>query len=117
MASDSKRAQEITKRIVEFVAKDMHPETLIEGIGFQNLVATLEPSYQIPSRKSIMKALHSTYDEAKTCLQTELNDVDSVALTTDHWTSPAVDSYVGLTAHFIIQEWKLQTRVLQTKKK
>ena len=115
MASDSKRAQEITKRIVEFVAKDMRPVALIEGIGFQNLVATLEPSYQIPSRKSIMKALHSTYDEVKTRLQTELNGVDSVALTTDHWTSPAVDSYVGLTAHFITQEWNLQTRVLQTK--
>ena len=115
IASDTKRAQEITKSIVEFVAKDMRPVALIEGTGFQSLVATLEPSYQIPSRKSIMKALHSTYDEVKTRLQTELNGVDSVALTTDHWTSPAVDSYVGLTAHFITQEWKLQTRVLQTK--
>ena len=104
MASDSNRAQDITKRIVKFVAKDMRSVAFIEGIGFQNLIATFEPSYQIPSRKSIMEALHSTYDEAKTCLQTELNGVDSVALTTDHWTSPAVDSYVWLTAHFITQE-------------
>ena len=44
MASDSKRAQEITKRIVEFVEKNMCPVALTKEIGFQNLVATLEPS-------------------------------------------------------------------------
>ena len=115
MASDSRRAQEITKHIVEFVAKDMRPVALIEGIGFQNLVATLEPSYQIPSRKHIMKVLHSTYDEVKACIKTELNGVESVALTTDHSTSRAVDSFLGLTVHFITQEWELMTRVLQTR--
>ena len=114
LPSGSKRAKEITQRIAEFIARDMRPVSVIEGTGFVNLVATLDPTYQVPSRKHIMKVLHDMND-VKVHLQAELESVENVALTTDHWTSRAIDSYLGLTAHFITQDWELVAHVLTTK--
>ena len=93
----------------------MRPVSVIEGTGFVNLVATLDPTYQVPSRKHIMKVLHDMNDDVKVHLQAELESVENVALTTDHWTSRAIDSYLGLTAHFITQDWELVAHVLTTK--
>ena len=115
LPAGSKRAQEITQLIAEFVARDMHPVAVVEGTGFMNLVSKFDAAYQIPSRKHIMKVLHDLYDNIKARLQAELGSVEYVALTTDHWTSHALDSYLGVTAHFINQDWELVARVLTTK--
>lgn len=38
----------------------------------------------------------------------------AVALTTDGWTSRATQSYLTVTAHYITDEWELNSHVLQT---
>ena len=38
-----------------------------------------------------------------------------VAITTDSWTSRAVQSYFTVTAHYITSDWKLESKVLQTR--
>lgn len=45
----------------------------------------------------------------------EIADCSHVALTTDIWTSNAVESYITVTAHFIDKIWQLSTCVLLTK--
>ena len=65
----------------------------------------------LPTRKHIMMILHGLYDDVKVQLLAELDSVEHVALTADHWTSRTVDSYLGLTAHFINQHCELVTRV------
>ena len=37
-----------------------------------------------------------------------------VAITTDSWTSRAVESYLIVTVHYITSDWKLESKVLQT---
>ena len=78
-----------------------------------NLVAPLDPTYQVPSRKHIMTVLHKMYDDVKAHMQAKLDSVESVAVTTDHWTSYATDSYLGVTVHFITEDWEFVTHVLQ----
>lgn len=38
-----------------------------------------------------------------------------VAITTDSWTSRAVESYLTVTVHYITSDWKLESKVLQTR--
>lgn len=38
----------------------------------------------------------------------------SVSLTTDLWTSPTMEPYITVTAHYITNEWSLKARVLTT---
>ena len=56
------------------------------------------------------------YDEEKAEVARELGDTSWIALTTDFWTSASVDSYFGLTSHYISPGWELKGRVLETHK-
>ena len=110
----SRRAKDVTQAIAEFVSKDMRPVAVVEGVGFRNLVATLDPAYQIPSRKSVMEVLHRMYDEVRSQVEAELSQVKHVSFTADFWTSVATDSFLGISVHFV-REWKLRSYILQTR--
>ena len=45
------RAQQIHKFIMEMIALDNQPFSLVEDIGFVQLLQVLEPRYSLPSRK------------------------------------------------------------------
>src|SRR4029434_785057 len=50
---DDKRANKITKRIVNMIVKDMLPLSLADGEGFREVMGFIEPGYRIPSRKTL----------------------------------------------------------------
>ena len=54
------------------------------------------------------------YAEQKEKLKQEVKSCSHVALTSDIWTSAAIDSYLTITAHFRNSDWQLCTRVLTT---
>ena len=47
----------LTKTLVMFVARDLLPLSIVDGQGFQELVHSLDPKYQIPSRKHLSRML------------------------------------------------------------
>lgn len=49
-------------------------------------------------------------------LKTDLNELESVSITHDGWTSLNTESYNTTTAHFIDSNWEMKTVVLETKK-
>ena len=50
-AKDSAKANGITKKVMEFMALDDQPFSVVEDIGFRRLVEHIEPRYTIPSRQ------------------------------------------------------------------
>ena len=72
----------------------MRPLAVAEGEGFKSLVVALDSTYQIPSRGHISTVLQKIYAELKVMIADELSSVTSVALTTDHWTSRAMNSHL-----------------------
>ena len=48
---------EITKRIVNMIVKDMLPLSLADGEGLRELMEFIEPGYRIPSRKTFTNRL------------------------------------------------------------
>ena len=50
-AKDSAKANGITKKVMEFMALDDQPFSVVEDIGFRRLVEHIEPRYTIPSRR------------------------------------------------------------------
>ena len=112
---NSPRAQKITRQVGVFIACDLHPYKLVESRPFIDLLHMLEPRYQLPSRPYFSKTVIPVlYREVKEQLMVELKSAESVALTTDGWSSRAVQSYVTTTAHFVTPEWTLEERVLET---
>ena len=62
----------------------------------------------------IYTCLPEEYESIKCRVMLELSDAQSVALTSDGWTSFATKSYLTVTAHLINSEFCVVARVLNT---
>lgn len=38
-----------------------------------------------------------------------IKETDSIALTTDIWTSVATEAYLGVTCHFLGEDWEMES--------
>ncbi|KAL3871016.1 hypothetical protein ACJMK2_039184 [Sinanodonta woodiana] len=94
----------------------MRPYSVVDLLGFRNLIHTLEPRYIIPSRTHFAeKVIPDLYLHTRQEVQNTISEADSVAITTDGWTSGATESYITITAHLIDKEWCMKSFVLQTR--
>ena len=107
------RNKEINTPIVNFVVLDLRPIAVVDGFGFNKLLTCLEPGYTIPSKAFVMNSLKQQYSVMKQRLQESLS-IRNLAITTGIWTSRATEAYMTITAHYISDEWKIQSSVLCT---
>ena len=83
----------------------MQPLSVVENPGFRRLIKSMDPRYELPSRKVLTdKLIPELYKRAKTNLKLLLADTDKISVTTDAWTSVSNDSYLGVTCHFFTTE-------------
>jgi len=116
LPQSSARATAITRDIGVFIAADMRPFSVVENQGFRRLLHTLEPKYTIPSRAHFTRTVVPTlYKESKANVGQTLNEAESIAITTDGWTSRSTQSYITITAHVINSDWEMESVVLQTR--
>ena len=60
----SSRAQLITRQIGIYIAVDMRPLSVVESLEFQNTIHTLNPRYDVPSRRHFSdKVIPTLYNE------------------------------------------------------
>ena len=60
-------------------------------------------------RKRICPRLYNNIKQAVDSILTEeIADVDSMAITADHWTSRSYDSYQSMTLHYINKDFSLR---------
>lgn len=110
------RCEKITNLIARMITQDTLPISFVEGKGFRELMAYVEPAYVVPCAKTVKKRLQCLYTAAKVKVRESLEETPSVALTTDCWTSSATESYIALTAHyacpisFSMVSWVLTTQ-------
>lgn len=110
---DRNRSEEVTKRIVNLIVKNLLPVSIVETDAFRELVNFSEPEYEMPSRKTIQARINLCYNRKKEEIKNILSKSDAVSLTTDSWTSINMDSYSTVTAHYI-ENWALKNNVLAT---
>ncbi|KAG0409952.1 hypothetical protein HPB47_012958 [Ixodes persulcatus] len=105
------RAKHITKMIANFIARGMHPYSVVEEGGFVDMVAFAMPDYSVPSRTTFSRAvIPNLYESKKKEVKRKLQEIFSrgaecYSLTTDGWTSRANDSYVCLTVHVMDKDF------------
>ncbi|ROL46911.1 Zinc finger BED domain-containing protein 1 [Anabarilius grahami] len=92
----------------------MVPVATVEQVGFQKLLKTMDPRYELPSRNYFAReALPQMYTEIRQSLADRLANVTHFALTRDMWSSRTCEPYMSVTVHFI-QDWEMKTACLQT---
>ena len=103
----------VTDALVEFVAVDLMPLSVVDSDCFKTLLNTLDPMYQLPIRKHLStKLLKKKYDHTKTQLLSQLRGTDNINLTLDLWSNKQMRSYLGITGHFISESWTFEAVML-----
>ena len=102
---------------MNMIAMDNQPFSVTSDQGFIDLLATLEPSYLIPSNKYFTDTmLPQTYESLKIKVNTELSEASFLSFTTDIWTnSKTKTSYLSLTAHWLNESFEYKHRALHCK--
>lgn len=82
------RAIAVHKQLGEMIALDFQPISIVEDVGFKRLVDTLEPKYNLPSRKYVTETiLHKIlYTGVKKEL-VHAPGVEYYSFTTDVWST------------------------------
>ena len=114
LVCSSTRSIAITELIAYVIIKDLGPVNLVNGQGFQKLIAYLEPGYKLPSATHFNKVIEHKYEETKQKLKDTMQEVGGLSITADLWCSMANDAYLSLTAHFITDEWAMRSICLGT---
>lgn len=81
------QAAELTNSILNMIVTDMRPLSMVEDDGFRAMISTFHPKYELPSRTFFTKQMEKKYELIKARMKQALQDTDSIALTTDIWTS------------------------------
>lgn len=101
-ALNRKETNKIDKALAYFIATKMMPYSVVDKKGYRRFVKVLQPSYQLPSRKSLTeKMIPDKFLTTQATIKSELQKAEFFLFTTDAWTSVANKSYVSLTAHLL----------------
>lgn len=81
--------------------------------GMQSFLRVAVPGYYGPSSRTVQRHLARFYKKKRIELKEQLASVPSVSLTADLWSSARNQSFLCITAHFIVGEhFDLQSKVL-----
>lgn len=82
--------------------------------SFTKFIDALDPKYNLPSYSKLKDVLISImYDNLVKTIKNKLHKCQTVALTTDMWSSPASEGLITTTCHFVCEK-ELQSVVLDT---
>ncbi|XP_065650990.1 zinc finger BED domain-containing protein 4-like [Hydra vulgaris] len=109
----------IHRAIAKMIITDMEPIQVVQKTGFVELMRVLERRYAVPSRKYFSERLiPEINDEVCAQLLVILDPATSpfLSFTTDTWTSGnTVQSFMGLTAHWLTEHFENMSFVLDCK--
>jgi hypothetical protein len=112
------RSKQADLAIVQMIATDNQPFTVVSGVGFKRLVTLLEPRYSLKTEKfyrtDLFHDVHTKVENKIKELVTLENAGPHLSFTTDCW-SGDTESLMSLTCHFINSDWERKQIVLNVK--
>lgn len=99
----------IDNALAYFIATSMTPYNVVEKEGFKLFVNALNPSYKLPSRKTVTESrIPNLYIETRNSVGKIIKRANYVSFTTDCWTSSSNKPFIAMTCHFNIN-FKLES--------
>lgn len=107
------RQKDLNKSLINMITTDLQPFSIVDDKGFKKFVSDLNSNYVLPSRTTLTRQLlPQAYECRLEEVKAEVSTAEYIALTTDTWTSRATESYIAITAHFIDNNFILQSYLL-----
>ena len=111
----SKEHKRLTDAVTNCIARDVLPIHTVDKAGFRELVAVLNPRYDLPHKDYFSRiAIPSLYEETRAKLLHKMHEeIVCYSATADLWSSCTTQPYMCLTVHYIDSKWVLQSHCLQ----
>lgn len=106
---------DIKVALVNWIAGSGRPISIVDDDGLQRVLRTAlkNAEYKLPSRGTIQKLISDMYNTKIHSVKESVKNAKGIALTSDFWTSLGNENYCGVTGHWITDDWKLKSVVLQ----
>ncbi|KAM3850482.1 E3 SUMO-protein ligase ZBED1-like [Diretmus argenteus] len=112
------QAEVLTGSILNMLVKDMRPLSMVDDKGFKEMVKLFNPEYHdryLPGRTHFTTLMEKKYDVTFQKVKATLKGVKgSLSLTADVWTSRATEAYLGVSCHFLDEDWQMKSFNLAT---
>ena len=103
----------VTDAIINFVADDLIPLSVVDSKRFRPLLSALDSQYQLPSCKQLSTVLlKNKHDSLKNSVQEKLKKTDTINPTIDLWSNQQVLSYLRINGHYISNDCYLESVML-----
>ena len=110
LSRSSECYKKLANAIGKFIAKDLQPISVVDGVGFKHLMEVAEPRFSVPSHTYFIDTLlPAMYVDVQTKVKVVLSATQYCSITADLWTSKyQCKGNITLTCHIIDDNWKLQ---------
>jgi len=96
------RMKQLHKSLTQFVIGTDQPLSIVEEPDFIKYSYDLNPKYKLPCIKTLKEHIDSIYCFANSKIEQELScNANDVSLTLDLWSSCAHQPYLGITVHWV----------------
>ncbi len=110
------RQKAITNAVMNMIIKDVVAAHIVEKEGFRDLINLLEPKYTMVSRQCLQYThIPEKVERVKKLLIQQLSSINSCSITLDIWSSRRMHGYLGVTVHFVDNDWQMQSYLLSCK--
>lgn len=105
--------EEFRDLLVRWVIRTDQPFTVVENADFRALINMKSPDTAIPSGHTVKRDVMKRYREQERGVGEQLRNAGSrISVTLDCWTSPNNEGFLGITGHYIDDNWVLQSLLL-----
>ncbi|KAF7801124.1 zinc finger BED domain-containing protein RICESLEEPER 2-like [Senna tora] len=106
--------QQLSRQLcAEAIIEHDLPYSFVDYKGIRKWIKYLNPDVIMPSRNTVVSDVKKIYEKEKEKLKQEMARIPNrVCLTSDVWTACTSEGYICLTAHFVDENWKLRSIIL-----
>ncbi|CAA6653970.1 unnamed protein product [Spirodela intermedia] len=99
--------------LAKMIIMQEYPLHMVEHTAFKTFIQGLQPQFKMPNHEAIEKEILGIYNKEKQSLTQLFGTIPGrVCLSIGLWTTSQTLGYVSVTGHFIDNDWKLHSRVL-----
>ncbi|XP_020981409.1 zinc finger BED domain-containing protein RICESLEEPER 2-like [Arachis duranensis] len=101
------------KKLAQAIAKHDFAFSFVEYESIRDWINYISPTIIMPSRNTLVSDLQMIYSTEKEKLRQKMSRIPNrICLTSDVWTASTTEGYICLTAHFVDENWRLVSKIL-----
>lgn len=103
----------VASAALSWIVKDMLPFSILDSSAFKSFIQTINPMIRVPCSSTIKGKLPGKVSLLKVVMREHLlNTLVNGAITIDSWTSSANKPYLGITLHWLDDNFYMHETVL-----